>query len=140
MHRSQDKKQTDLGPDQALKTHSAVETGRTLSFFVRMEEAAAISGLPASLIRKSFIVEAKRPANIPPPPPHKRIGRAIYIVRDELDEWAKNIGNQPNHVKNDQARRGRPTVATRIEQRQAKDNGKPDLSVTIERPSRKTRS
>jgi hypothetical protein len=126
--------------EQAFKSHNAVETDGALSYFVRIEEAAAISGLPVSLIRKSFITEDKRPKNVPQPPPHKRIGRAIYIVRDELGEWAKNIGNQSDTIKPDPPRRGRPTLALRIKHRQANDSGRPERSVPVERPSRKTRS
>lgn len=31
--------------------------------------------------------EEKRPPNVPLPPPHKRIGRAIYVLADRLEEW-----------------------------------------------------
>jgi hypothetical protein len=60
-------------------------------YFVRVNEAAEITGLPPSLIRKSFIAEAKRPRNVPAPPPHMRIGRAVYIIRDQLPAWLATL-------------------------------------------------
>lgn len=81
---------------------------------VRIPEAAEITGLPASLLRKSFMREEKRPKNVPPPPPHKRIGRAVYILADALPAWVQNLGVRAS----EHHRRGRPTVAERILRRQ----------------------
>ena len=89
------------------------------ALLIRIPEAAAITGLPPSLLRKSFMCEEKRPKNVPPPPPHKRIGRAIYILARELPVWIERFGRPPadlEHIK--QRRRGRPTVAERMIQRQ----------------------
>jgi hypothetical protein len=88
---------------------------------VRVDEAAELTGLSASLLRKTFMREEKRPKNIPSPPPHKRIGRAVYIVAEELPAWVGGLGKQPEDL--DQApkvRRGRPTVSERIAKRQGK--------------------
>lgn len=83
---------------------------------IRIPEAARITGLPPSLLRKSFMCEEKRPKNIPPPPPHKRIGRAVYIVAGELSGWIENLGVPFKAIRaaEDKRRRGRPTVAERI--------------------------
>lgn len=85
------------------------------SYLVKVNEAASITGLPASLIRKSFMMEDKRQPNIPPPPPHKRIGRAVYIVRDSLAAWVASIDQIDSNVSG--RRRRRPTVTERIERR-----------------------
>ena len=61
-------------------------------YLVRIAEAASITGLPASLIRKSFMCATKKPANVPEPPPHKRIGKAIYIIADRLEDWVSSLG------------------------------------------------
>jgi hypothetical protein len=90
------------------------------SYLVRVNEAAAITGLPASLIRKSFMTEDKRQANIPPPPPHKKIGRAVYILRDKLEAWVESI-DRPNAIAPGRRRRGRPTVVERIELRRQRE-------------------
>jgi len=90
------------------------------SYLVRVNEAAAITGLPASLIRKSFMTEAKRQTNIPPPPPHKKIGRAVYILRDKLAAWVESI-DRPNAIAPERRRRGRPTVVERIELRRQRE-------------------
>ena len=89
------------------------------SHLVKVPEAARITGLPASLIRKSFICEEKRPKNIPSPPPHKRIGRSIFIIADQLSAWVKTLGEE-NAPEGHRRRRGRPTVVERIAQRQSK--------------------
>jgi hypothetical protein len=85
---------------------------RVSAHLVRVPEAARITGLPPSLLRKSFMSEDKRPKNVPPPPPHKRIGRAVYIVANELPAWIESLG-EPSVRR----RRGRPTVADRIMRR-----------------------
>lgn len=92
--------------------------GTPVSQLVRVDEAARITGLPKSILRKSFIREDKRPKNVPPPPPHKRIGRAVYILADQLSAWVKNLECGPHSHKPGEKRRGRPTVAERIAQRQ----------------------
>ena len=87
---------------------------RARAHLVRIPEAAEITGLPASLLRKSFIREEKRPKNVPPPPPHKRIGRAVYILADALPAWVESLGDRQS----EHHRRGRPTVAERMMRRQ----------------------
>jgi len=37
--------------------------------------------------------EGKRPNNVPLPPPHKRIGRAIYILAERLPDWIEGLGD-----------------------------------------------
>ena len=86
---------------------------RSTAHLIRIPEAAEITGLPASLLRKSFMREEKRPKNVPPPPPHKRIGRAVYILADALPAWVQNLGVPAS----EHHRRGRPTVAERIQRR-----------------------
>src|SRR5882757_4547476 len=86
---------------------------------VRIPEAARITGLPSSLLRKSFMRENKRPRNVPPPPPHRRIGRAIYILADQLAAWIQSLDRQPAAAVGNISRgRGRPTVAQRISPRE----------------------
>ena len=106
---------------------------------VRVEEAAVITGLPASLIRKSFIDERKRPANIPAPPPHKRIGRSVYIIRDELAGWITSLGLEPSEISERRPRRGRPTVAQRIARQAANENTQTSSLSAVERSAGKTR-
>jgi hypothetical protein len=85
---------------------------------IRIPEAARITGLPSSTLRKSFMRDEKRPRNIPPPPPHKRIGRAVYIIARELPAWIENIGRASDRTGMGEKRgRGRPTVAERIRRR-----------------------
>ena len=87
---------------------------------IRIPEAARITGLPPSLLRKSFMCEEKRPKNIPPPPPHRRIGRAVYIVAGDLPGWIESLGVAFKAIRTeDKRRRGRPTVAERIMSRAA---------------------
>jgi hypothetical protein len=52
----------------------------------------------------------------PGPPPHKRIGRAVYIVARELPGWVESLGRTEAEEKR---RRGRPTVAERMKRRDA---------------------
>jgi len=86
---------------------------------VRIPEAARITGLPLSILRKSFMREERRPRNVPPPPPHKRIGRSIYIFADALATWVQSLGvSPPSALGNFARKRGRPTVAARIARRQ----------------------
>jgi hypothetical protein len=86
---------------------------------VRVPEAARITGLPQSLLRKSFMAEGKRPKNVPSPPPHKRIGRAVYILADRLVEWVEALTQIPTPAPPGVGiRRGRPTIAERIKKRQ----------------------
>jgi hypothetical protein len=84
--------------------------------FLRVPEAAAIVGLPEHLLRKSFIRADKRPANVPPPPPHRKLGRAVLIIAAELPAWAASIG-VPVAVEAPKAKRGRPTKAEVIARR-----------------------
>jgi predicted DNA-binding transcriptional regulator AlpA len=91
---------------------------RATAHLIRVPEAARLTGLPRSLLRKSFMSEDKRPKNVPPPPPHKRIGRAVYILSGELPAWIKSLGKPPLAIGSEERRRGRPTVAERIMRRQ----------------------
>jgi hypothetical protein len=50
---------------------------------IRLPEASLRSGVPLSTLRKSFM--RKPPANVPPPPPHKRIGRSVYVLAEKLE-------------------------------------------------------
>jgi hypothetical protein len=96
---------------------------REISYLIRVPEAARITGLPPSLLRKSFMTESKRPQNIPSPPPHKRIGRAVYILADQLPAWIESLGISADAMMPAEQRRrqpGRPTVAGRIAFRQRK--------------------
>src|SRR5262249_51789025 len=71
-------------PRDLLRTTAVLEEGEATNVpvngsgptphLVRVPEAARITGLPRSILRKSFMREEKRPPNIPPPPPHRRIG------------------------------------------------------------------
>lgn len=96
----------------------ACQPARATAHLIRIYDAARITGLPQSLIRKSFMREEKRPRNIPTPPPHKRIGRAIYIIANELPNWVQNL-NTPAEIPGPARihRRGRPTVEERIARR-----------------------
>ena len=111
-----------------FKTRSASENPRSdapgdaimrpSGHLIRVPEAARIAGVPRSLLRKSFMREEKRPKNIPPPPPHKRIGRAVYIVARELPAWVERLGSASlTNQTEENRRRGRPTVAERIARR-----------------------
>jgi hypothetical protein len=124
------------GPSECLRGDT-LEVSHPL--LVRVEEAAVITGLPASLIRKSFIDERKRPANIPAPPPHKRIGRSVYIIRDELAGWVSRLGLESTVMNDDRRRRGRPTVAQRIARAAANDDMQSTPLSAIERSPGKTR-
>src|SRR5258707_997223 len=53
-----------------METSKPIER-RASVHLIRLGEAAAITGLPVSLLRKSFMSEARRPPNVPDPPPHK---------------------------------------------------------------------
>jgi predicted DNA-binding transcriptional regulator AlpA len=97
----------------------AVAVIRATAHLIRVPEAARITGLPRSLLRKSFMSQDKRPKNVPPPPPHKRIGRAVYILANELPAWIESLGKAPAKMGlGERRRRGRPTVAERIMRRQ----------------------
>lgn len=84
---------------------------------IRVPEAARIIGIPQSLLRKSFMREDRRPANVPTPPPHIHIGRAVYIIADQIPAWLETLGAAQGNPRPTR-RRGRPTVAERIAQRQ----------------------
>lgn len=81
---------------------------------IRVPEAARLTGLPQSLLRKSFMREDRRPKNVPPPPPHLRIGRAVYIYAGRIPGWLSDIGIALPANAPAKRRRGRPTVAERI--------------------------
>lgn len=84
---------------------------------IRVPEAARVTGLPISILRKSFMRDEKRPRNIPKPPPHKRIGRAVYILAKELPAWVETLGAPVTLATGGKKRRGRPTVAERMKLR-----------------------
>jgi hypothetical protein len=91
---------------------------RASALLIRLPEAARITGLPVSLLRKSFMREDKRPKNIPSPPPHKRIGRAVYVLASELPAWVENLSKRPGGMQREEKnRRGRPTVVERTMRR-----------------------
>lgn len=107
--------QLDDAEGQSVET---CRLSRATTHLIRIRDAARITGLPQSLIRKSFMREEKRPRNIPDPPPHKRIGRAIYIVSDDLSDWVQNLNTPPGMLgPKSIRRRGRPTVVERIARR-----------------------
>lgn len=87
------------------------------SVYVRVREAADITGVPLHIIRKSFIRPDKRPKNVPPPPPHKKLGRSVLIIAAELPAWAASIG-APVPTGQPKAKRGRPTKVEAIARRQ----------------------
>lgn len=87
------------------------------ALFVSVEEAAKLAGLPQSLLEKSFMDPAKRPSYAPPPPPHFRAGRSIYIYTEKLSAWAKSLTEpaRPDLTILDKPRRpGRPTRAEKV--------------------------
>jgi hypothetical protein len=106
-------------PTAAMRSEEEVSVeaaqGRAAPHLVRIPEAARITGLPRSLFRKSFMTAEKRPKNVPLPPPHRRIGRAVYILANELPAWIESLGDPC--VLPEKRRRGRPTVAERIMRR-----------------------
>jgi hypothetical protein len=94
---------------ESISAENSITLGRS-AHLIRVGEAARITGLPQSLLRKTFMSPDKRPANIPSPPPHKRIGRAIYIIAGKLPAWVENLGSSTEH----RTRRGRPTLAEQM--------------------------
>lgn len=90
--------------------------------YVRIPDAAAITGLPESIIRKSLIRADKRPKNVPPPPPHKKLGRSVLIIAAELQAWAASVG-VPVPVEAPKPQRGRPTKAAQIAARRQGGEG-----------------
>lgn len=90
---------------------------RSNPILVKVSRAAEISGYPKSFIRKTFIREELRPKNIPPPPPHQRRGRAVDIYADQIPSWVKAVEAFLAGVGR-KSKRGRPTVAERMAQRQ----------------------
>lgn len=97
----------------------------------------AITGLPVSLIRKSFIEDRKRPANVPSPPPHMRIGRSVYIIRDQLADWVTTLGELSTKFSDRKPGPARPGVAQRRTRQTANDNVGTSPLPTIERSSGK---
>jgi len=83
------RKFVETSTNEVLKSERS--PGRDLPYLVRISDAASITGLPASLIRKSFMSEAKKPANVPEPPPPKRMGKAIYIIADRLEDRGRIV-------------------------------------------------
>jgi hypothetical protein len=130
-YRHESSKEPSSSPDRALETSPDFTREDSLPYFVRVEEAAKIAGLPASLIRKTFIAETKRPKNVPSPPPHKRIGRAVYIIRDQLPAWLEALGDDRTAFGATRPRRGRAPVADRIKRKPANDNGSLDSLAPV---------
>jgi hypothetical protein len=85
-------------------------TGAKVPQLIRIEEASEVTGVPVSTLRKSFM--RTPPRNVPPPPPHRRIGRSVYILADKLESWVLSLP-APAQVK----KRGRPTKAETISRR-----------------------
>jgi hypothetical protein len=56
---------------------------------VRLPAAAAITGIPLGWLEKSFM--ANPPKGTPPRPPHVRIGKAIYIIAERLQDWVREL-------------------------------------------------
>jgi hypothetical protein len=83
-----------------------------MAHLIRVPEAAKQSGIPLSTMRKAFM--QIRPANVPPPPPHKRVGRSVYVLADKLQAWVASLPETATPKK-----RGRPTKAEQIARRQA---------------------
>jgi len=102
---------------QQLELPIVLERTRATPHLIRVPEAAQLTGLPVSLLRKCFMREDRRPKNVPPPPPHKRIGRAVYIIAHRLPAWVESLGTFS--VTDGKRKRGRPTVAERIARREA---------------------
>ncbi|MGE3476794.1 MAG: hypothetical protein AB7H70_13405 [Rhodospirillaceae bacterium] len=100
------------------ENNSSRPNERTSPILVKVSRAAEISGYPKSFIRKTFIREELRPKNIPPPPPHQRRGRAVDIYADQIPTWVKTV-EAFLAAQGRKGKRGRPTVAERIAQRQA---------------------
>jgi len=96
------------------KTTQSETIGR-LPLFLSVKQAAEVIGMPVSLIEKSFMDPAKRPAYAPPPPPHRRQGRSIYILTDGLAAWALalTVPTEPC-ILDKPRRRGRPTRAEQV--------------------------
>jgi hypothetical protein len=92
------------------------------TIFLRVPEAAAAIGLPTSFVRKTFIRADRRPKNVPPPPPHRKVGRSVYIIAAELPGWAAAIGT-PSVTEAPTPRRGRPAKAEVIARRQQRGEG-----------------
>jgi hypothetical protein len=124
----------------AVGLEPTVTRGENLPYFVRVDEAAAITGLPVSLIRKCFIAEKKRPKNVPAPPPHKRIGKAIYIIRDQLPAWAEALGDDSGAPEAARPRYSRRDIEGRIVKQPANDNVVQGNLASVKRTARKTRS
>jgi hypothetical protein len=59
----------------------AVVPARATPHLVRVPEAARITGLPWSLLRKSFMTEDKRPKNVPSPPPQANRSRGLHSCK-----------------------------------------------------------
>ena len=81
-----------------------------MAHLVTVPEAAELTGLPLSTLRKAFM--KVRPPNVPAPPPHKRIGRSVYVMADKLEAWIASLPS-PEPIR----KRGRPTKAEQIARR-----------------------
>jgi hypothetical protein len=94
---------------------------KTPPLTVRIPEAVELSGIPEHVFQKSFMRPDRRPRGIPAPPPHVRVGRAIFILTAELPAWVASLGGgspPSNTVPEAPRRRGRPTKVEQVARRQ----------------------
>lgn len=115
---SRDRNKIGLTSIRSKEIAPTDQSALATAHLIRVPEAARLTGLPISILRKSFMRDEKRPRNIPKPPPHKRIGRAVYILARELPAWVEALGKAPVRLATeDKKRRGRPSVAERMKRR-----------------------
>jgi hypothetical protein len=66
-----------------------IERLAALPAIISVKQAADAIGYKLSTLEKSFMRE--RPSYAPPPPPHRREGRAIRIFTHRLPEWLESL-------------------------------------------------
>lgn len=84
---------------------------------VRIPDAAALTGIARHVLVKSFMRPDRRPKGIPAPPPHVRVGRAIYILVDELPAWVASLARPNTTAPVVPKKIGAPTKAERVAKR-----------------------
>ena len=99
--------------DPGVDAHAGASHDLGSSYLLTIPEAARLVGLPLSTFRKSFISPDKRPKRLPGPPPHVRMGRAIYVLADKLPLWIKELATASDFGGYGKRRPGRPTVTER---------------------------